>query len=171
MLECTANDIADLMQKHRGELLRFLARRVSCSEAAQDLFQETFIRYAGYGGKTAIENPRAFIFRIAANLATDYLRSRLRRPEVAREEDDMPAESESQEVSAERVVISAQEFERLLHALDELPPKCRDVFILLRIKHYSYAEVERELGISQTMILKHLNRALTHCRRRLEDDN
>ncbi|WP_269454774.1 RNA polymerase sigma factor, partial [Methylomonas koyamae] len=78
MLELTADDIADLMHKHRRELLRFLAQRIRCTDAAQDIFQETFIRYAGYGGKDRIDNPRAFIFRIAANLATDYLRSHQR---------------------------------------------------------------------------------------------
>ncbi|MEC4748532.1 sigma factor [Methylomicrobium sp. Wu6] len=83
-----------LCKKHRYELLRFLSYRVSYSETAQDLFQETFIRYAGYDGKTSVENPRAFIFRIAANLATDYLRGRLRRSEAEQQEDSIPAESE-----------------------------------------------------------------------------
>jgi RNA polymerase sigma-70 factor (ECF subfamily) len=49
-----------------------LAYRVSCPEAAQDICQETFIRYTGYQEKNTFDNPRAFIFRIAANLATDY---------------------------------------------------------------------------------------------------
>lgn len=169
MLEFTANDIAALMQKHRCELLRFLSRRISCSETAQDIFQETFIRYAGYSGKDAVDNPRAFIFRIAANLATDHLRSRSRQPYQEPETDEYFAECEASALSVERTAISQQELERLIQALSELPPKCREVFIMLRLKQYSYAQVEQELGISQTMILKYLNRALTHCRRRLGD--
>jgi RNA polymerase sigma factor (sigma-70 family) len=167
MLGCTTSAIADLMQKHRSELLCFLSQRVCCVETAQDLFQETFIRYAGYGDKDRIENPRAFIFRIAANLAIDHLRVRGRRIEVAQEDDDMD-DFAIQDISPERAVMSEQEVENLVHALAELPPKCRDVFIMLRIKQNSYAEVEQKLGISQTMILKYLNRALTHCRQRLE---
>ena len=68
MLEITVNDIASLMQRHRQELMRYLSQRIGCNETAQDIFQETFLRYAGYDGKSSVENPRAFIFRIATNL-------------------------------------------------------------------------------------------------------
>lgn len=171
MLELTVTDIADLMHKHRHELLRFLSQRIRCAEAAQDIFQETFIRYAGYGGKDQIENPRAFIFRIAANLATDYLRSRSRHsPRDLEAASYEPLENdEPSSLSAERTVMSHQQLEQLITALDELPPKCREVFILLKLKHCSYAEVERRLEISQTMIFKYLTQALRHCRQKIGD--
>lgn len=156
-----------MMQRHRSELLRFLAQRVSCPDAAQDIFQETFIRYAGYREKSTVENPRAFIFRIAANLATDYMRSRARQPQQP-ESGEIIAGLEDTKRSVEQTVISQQEFEILFLALADLPPKYREVFIMLRLKEYSYAQVEQEQGISSTMILKYLNRALTHCRQRLE---
>lgn len=168
MLICS-NAIADLMQQHRRELLRFLSQRIRCADTAQDLFQETFIRYAGYRDQEQIENPRAFIFKIAANLATDYLRGCARRP-IEQADDDLH-EQAIHEISAERAVVSTQELEALAEALAELPPKCQAVFVMLRIKHYSYAEVERELGISSTMIQKYLHRALTHCRQRLEAES
>ncbi len=170
MMECTADTIAYLMQQHRGELLRFLTRKVTCQETAQDIFQETFIRFACYREKHTVENPRAFIFRIAANLAADYLRS-LARQTYEPEHGTLIADLEAPAASVEASVISQQEFELLMVALMELPPKCREVFILLRLKNYSYAQVEQELGISSTMILRHLNRALSHCRQRLEADN
>lgn len=168
MFEFTVDDIAGLMHKHRRELLRYLARQVGCSDTAQDIFQETFIRYAGYGNKNTIDNPRAFIFRIATNLATDYLRSRARQMVQDHDDEALLEQIENPAPSIECAAISEQQLQALIHALSELPPKCRDVFIMLKLKHYSYAEVERELGISQTMILKYLTRALTHCRERLE---
>lgn len=169
MLELTANDIAVLMQKHRHELLRFLARRVKCTEAAMDIFQDTFVRYAGYRNQEKIDNPRAFIFKIAANLATDYLRSRSRQLKYMADEDSMSPEIEDSNPSPEQSALSEQQLEQLIDALSELPPKCRRVFVLLKFKQYSYAQVQQELGISQTMILKYLNRALTHCRARLQE--
>ncbi|AEG01265.1 RNA polymerase sigma factor [Methylomonas methanica] len=167
MVELTANDIADLMNQHRQELLRFLLLKVDCKDTAQDLFQETFIRYAGYNRKSEIENPRAFIFRIATNLATDYLRSRSRQHLQDNDEDRLE-QIEAPASSLEHSAISQQRLDLLIDALAELPPKCREVFILLKLKHYSYAQVEQRLGISQTMILKYLNRALSHCRQRLD---
>ncbi len=135
MFDFTANTIACLMQQHRSELLRFLAQRVSCPETAQDIFQETFIRFNGYGQKNAVENPRAFLFRIAANLATDYLRSQSRYAYHQPEHDHALAKLEDPALSIEAAVISQQEFELLIQALQDLPPKCRDVFIMLRLKH------------------------------------
>lgn len=171
MLELTATDIADLMHKHRRELLGFLSQRISCTEAAQDIFQETFIRYAGYGGKDRVENPRAFIFRIAANLATDYLRSHSRHSgrDIETSADDETEGGEQSALSVERTVMSQQQLEQLIAALDELSPKCREVFVLLKLKHCSYAEVEQRLSISQTMIFKYLTQALRHCRQRIGD--
>ncbi|MBD9354358.1 RNA polymerase sigma factor [Methylomonas albis] len=167
MLELTAADIADLMHKHRHELLRFLSQRISCTDTAQDIFQETFIRYAGYGDKDSVENPRAFIFRIAANLATDYLRSHSRDVEAAANEEAEVGVQSS--LSAERTVMSQQQLEQLITALDDLSPKCREVFVLLKLKHCSYAEVEQRLGISQTMIFKYLTQAMRHCREKVGD--
>ena len=168
MLEFTANDIADLMNRHRQELLRFLLLKVNCSDTAQDLFQETFIRFSGYEQKDKIENPRAFIFRIAANLATDHLRSRSRQMLNNDDDGESIERIEAPASEPEHAAISRQQMELLTHALAELPPKCRDVFIMLKLKHYSYAQVEQQLGISQTMILKYLTRALSHCRQRLD---
>ncbi|OAI11460.1 RNA polymerase subunit sigma-24 [Methylomonas koyamae] len=168
MLELSAVDIANLMHKHRQELLHFLSQRTRCTDAAQDIFQETFIRYAGYGGKHRVENPRAFIFRIAANLATDYLRSRNRHSGHDPEADTGEAETAGPaSLSAERAAMSQQQLQQLIAALDELSPKCREVFILLKLKHCSYAEVEQRLGISHTMIFKYLTQALRHCRQKI----
>lgn len=170
MLDFTDTAIARLMQTHRRELLNYLTQKLNCNDAAQDIFQETFLRYAGYPEKHSINNPRAFIFRIAGNLATDYLRSRSR--QMVRNHDETAEDEltriENPLLSVERIVMSEQQLECLAQALAELPPKCRDVFILLKLKHYSYAQVEAQLGLSQTMILKYLTRALNHCRQRLD---
>ena len=169
MQEFTADELAELIQQHRRELLQFLTCRVDCLDTASDIFQETFIRLMSYRGNGPIRNPRAFLFRTAANLATDHLRGRSRRLRHELPCETLPADLHNLAPSIEQTVMSEQQFDRLIHALAELPPKCRQVFILLRIRQWSYAEVERELGISQTMIFKYLTRALSHCRKSLED--
>ena len=170
MPELTLDELTELMQKHRPELLQFLAHRVDSLETAADLFQEAFIRLMNTRGKTSIDNPRAFLFRVASNLAIDHLRSRSLRRDHELASETLPADAAQNTPSVEQIVMSEQQFERLILALSELPPKCRAVFVLLRLRQCSYAEVERELGISQTMIFKYLTRAMSHCRQRLEDD-
>jgi RNA polymerase sigma-70 factor (ECF subfamily) len=169
MHEFTADGIADLMQQHRNELMVFLSQRVKCDEDAQDILQETFIRYAEYSGKNRVDNARAFIYRIAANLATDYMRNHARRSYVDLESEAMADTLADPAPTPEQCVMSQQKLEQLILALSELTPKCRDVFILLRLKNLTYPEVQQTLGISETMLLKYLNRAISHCRQRLEE--
>lgn len=51
--------------------------------------------------------------------------------------------------------------------VEELPPRCRDVFILYKIHGMSYKEIATELGISQSGVEKHVTKGLSHCRRKL----
>ena len=74
MLTFSPFDAESLIEQHRKELASFLFSRVSCQEAANDLLQDMFLRLLNVKSTEPIQNPRAFLYRIAANLATDYLR-------------------------------------------------------------------------------------------------
>ncbi|MBD9360562.1 RNA polymerase sigma factor [Methylomonas fluvii] len=64
--------------RHQTELKQFLWRQVDCREAAADLLQDTFLHIADYPEQDTIANCRAFLYRVAGNLALDYLRSQAR---------------------------------------------------------------------------------------------
>jgi len=88
MIEFTADTIARLMQQHRSEILRMLAYRVSCPEAAQDIFQETFIRYTGYQEKIrSITRARLFSVLRPIWLPIIGLRCAIRRYSIASNND------------------------------------------------------------------------------------
>lgn len=152
-----------------GELQRFLARRLGCPDTAADLVQETFVRLAQLPPAQQPDNPRAFLFRVAANLAVDHQR-RLRY--VARYEvwDEAGIETADERPSAEAEVLSKEQVGRLHRAIAELPPKCRDVFILHKFHHLSYADVAKRLGITKSTVVKHMIKALDYCRRRVEEE-
>ena len=79
-------DLARLFAEHRDELQRFAQRRLGNREAAADLVQDTFVRFAAAvngavnssnaGSAAEIDNPRAFLFRITGNLASGRLLQR-----------------------------------------------------------------------------------------------
>lgn len=66
----------------RETLTRFLARRTGSAETAEDLAQETWLRLAQTDALPAVSNMRAYIFRTAANLATDHGRRQRYLPAV-----------------------------------------------------------------------------------------
>ena len=170
MLEFTLNDIADLLHKHRGELQRFLAGRVNSPETVEDIIQMLFLRLSNYQSDTRVDNPRAFLFKVAGNLATDHLRSQQRRNESPIT-DEQIGEFLDYTPSPETALISQQQLAVLKQAIQELPPKCRDVFILCKFHHYTYLQAAQHLGIAESTATKHMIKALEYCKRRVFDDS
>jgi RNA polymerase sigma factor (sigma-70 family) len=140
-------------------LTRFLQRnRCSPAEIA-DLCQEAYARIyeAAHRERPALVKP--FLFQVARNLMID----RLRKQSVVSLEtmadfewmnipDDKP--------SSERQVAARQEIRLLQAALDDLPPRCRQIVLMLRVDGLSQKEVARQLGITvetvETQIAKGL---------------
>lgn len=152
-----------LYRQHRQELIRHLYKIVQCEYTAEDLMQETTLRIAGLDSERSLEQPRAFLYRTATNLALDYLRR-----QKVRDCLDL-SESVSETLSdhgpsLENEVFDMQRFEIFMGALESLPPRCRQVFILHRVHHRSYTEIARRLGISQSAVEKHIIRALIKCK-------
>lgn len=163
----TFADIEQLYREHQPVLVRWLARLVRCEETAADLAQESYLRVAGAAGEQLITHPRAFLFRTARNLALDHLRkmrTRSGRTEPLDEAVDLP----SPQPSAERALLDRQRVVLFRQALETLPPRCREVFLLHRVHHCTYGEIAHRLGISESAVEKHIMRALSHCRSALQ---
>jgi RNA polymerase sigma factor (sigma-70 family) len=147
-----------------GELLRFARRRLGGAHAADDLVQEACLRFTrvGDGG---IASPRAFLYRILANLVLDHQRRQIRQPIDAL--DHLDAADSSPD--AETALIWRERLAILSRAVEELPPRCRECFVLRRFDDLSQDEIARRMGISRNMVEKHLRTATLHCARRLRE--
>ncbi len=167
MLTCA--QIERLFHQHRLELTRCLYRIVRCEQVAADLCQETYMRLVGLGQNTVVTYPRALLFRTATNLAIDY--QRRKQHAAAAVEMEMPLDTPDPAPSAETMIWSKEQVAVLKEAIKELPPKCRQVFILLKFDHLSHAEVATRLGITKGTVAKHMIKAVNHCKRRLQESD
>lgn len=151
-----------LYQRHQKELLRHLYKIVLCEHTAEDLVQETFLRIAGIECERRLDQPRAFLYRTATNLALDHLRKqKVRAP--AEESNEIDEALPSDRPSVENSVFDKQRFDLFMRALDSLPPRCRQVFVMHRLHHLSYRDIAERLSISQSAVEKHIIRALSKC--------
>ncbi|OAI02803.1 RNA polymerase sigma factor [Methylomonas methanica] len=155
-------DISALYRQHCKELLHHLLRIVKCQETAEDLVQESYLILARTANATAIENPRSFLYRTASNLALDHLRHN---KIVERHQEAALLAEEPQQSGAESEIASQQCRTLLYQTIAELPPRCRDAFILHKIRGLSYREVAGVLDISESAVEKHIVKGLVHCRK------
>jgi RNA polymerase sigma factor (sigma-70 family) len=163
--------IASFRDNYR-DLLRFLTRRTGDAERAADLAQDTYLKLAALGPASGeIRNPRAYVYRVAGNLAIDTLRrdGRIANDFTFHEAGDVVADPTP---TAEARVIAQQRLRRREAALDELPTKPRLALLLNRVEGRTFAEIAGRLAVSESMVAKYIAQALRHCRDRLaRDDN
>lgn len=158
--------IEELARRYSGALRSFFAKRARAADL-DDLVQEVLTRLVARSRGAAIENPEGYVFQTAANLLRDRARQH-----AARSGDLHGSFEESEhggvEVSPERVLLSQEAVAMLVRALDELPERTRDVFMLHRYDGLEHREIAGRLGISESAVWKHMRKAVMHLHARME---
>lgn len=150
-------DWADVYRTTYEDLVRYLYRKVWDGERAQELAQEVFVRALD----ATPDNPRAWLFSVAANLARDEVRTVVRRRKHL-----TLIKAESSEAAPQTDPVEAMDREQKVdaakRALDELSERDREV-LLLWDAGLSYTEIAERTGLAVGAIGTTLSRA----RRRL----
>ncbi|MDR0259046.1 MAG: RNA polymerase sigma factor [Comamonas sp.] len=156
---------------HYEELVGYVRRRFSLGEMARDVVHDAFVRLTGRRPRAMAHNPLGLLHRMLHNLAVDDLRRRdaRARHETACDMHAMP-EAVCPQPRPEHIVQSRQELHCLIQAIEALPPRCREVFILHKIHGLPQAEVAQLLHISLKSVEKHLRRGVQQCLQRLQAD-
>ena len=161
-------DLTEIFQKTRKELHAFVSRLVGAQEA-EDILQNAWLKLYQRGSPETWREPRAFLFATVRNLSLDLLRHKRRWERVVDSKQE-PEEPICSQPGPESVVSGKLRLARIAEALEELPPICRDAFLLNRLHEYTHAEIADRLGISTRTVQRHIERALSHCLGRLSSD-
>lgn len=146
-------------------LKRYLGRFIKSREAADDLAQEAFIRAFAAEGVRVIESPKAFLFKVAKNLALNEL-ARLSTAALQPLGDFEGQEvlEDSSQAAVDDVVDSRERIRLLARAIAALPPQCAKVFILRKMQGLSQKEIAVRLNISVRTVENHVATGLSRCR-------
>ncbi len=154
--------LAGLYQAHASELHGFARRRAGRQEA-EDVVQEAYLHLLQRGTAATLEHPRPYLFRITANLAVDLARKTKIRLRYAGEGLEFTCNA-APPASPEAAAGGAMELRRLQASLCELPPLCRQAFLLNRIEELTHAEIAGRLGVSVRTIDRYMVKAWEHLR-------
>lgn len=155
--------ISRVFAENEGPLKRFIGRMVYRPQDVDDIAQETFIRAFRAERKTRITEPKAYLYRVARNLALRELtRKSTRMTELI--EDSCPEMLLVSETDVERVVETRERVARLREAIADLPPQCRKVFVMRKVYGFTHKEIAAQLGISTSTVEKHIASGIKRCR-------
>lgn len=154
-----------LYRRHWQELCRYVVRTFGAGPPdPEDVAQAAFTRFAALDDPERIENPRAFLYRTAHNIAINELRRDTTRQRHARALKSAPAEAATDEIDAERVLLARESARSLEAAIRRLPRRKRRLLLLHRVHGLSYAAIARQTGLSQTHVKRLIADALADCR-------
>lgn len=163
--------LGDLFRRHHGDFVRYASRLVGSRDSGEDVVQNAYVRVAGRSGQAAgIVHPKAYLLTATRNAAVDFVVRR--EAEWARRVDIDDVASAAVSEDPTNLLHQRQRIARLAVLLNELPPACRNAFIMNKVEGRTHREIARHLGVSVSMVEKHIMRALVHCRDLIrEDDN
>jgi RNA polymerase sigma-70 factor (ECF subfamily) len=150
-------DAEALFAAHQPGLVRYLSRAVGHPDTARDLTQDVFVRVVASEALPGTDGERrAWIFRIARNLAIDY-----RRRQHVRAEDSRPVEAARRAGQDTSIAIN-----EALAALDAVD---RDVFLMREVAGLSYAEIAVACDLTNDAVRSRIHRARLQLRAHLRE--
>lgn len=167
-----AEAFRSLIARHQEDLLRFLVRLTGDRQAADDIFQETFLQV--HISADTFDPARRFkpwLFTIAANKARDLLRKRVRRQEV---DISAPVNRDGGDAGGQTFVdlmkvnvpppeegLEALERDEMVQrAIGRMPLALREILLLAYFQRLSYAQIADELQIPLGTVKSRLHSAV-----------
>jgi RNA polymerase sigma-70 factor, ECF subfamily len=167
-----------VVRRYGPDLLGYLSRLCTSLEDAEDCFQEVFQRVHAKIHTVKGDRLRAWLFRVATNLAMDGFRRNKRRKTVSlfqtnadepgRETEYMSVLTDTSMNPAEQVQLSEQT-QQVRDAIQSLPDKQRATLVLAYYQQMTYAQVAQVLGCSVGTVKQQMYRALKLLAQKLPD--
>lgn len=166
----TETSLPILYARYVRELSTYARRRVGKGPPEpEDLVQQAFANFAGLQNPAAVKNPRAFLYRVIANLITDHNRSAGHRRTVDVADEDLEELSEDQdEISPEIVLLDRERFSKVAETIRALPRRQRRFLLLNRFHGMTYTEIARRNGVSIMTAKREVDAAIRKCRLALD---
>lgn len=143
-----------------------LRRRLGSDALATEVLHETWLRIGRIGDVGVVQQPEAYLFRMALNVAADQREKESRK--LTASEIETVRHMMDGALDPARIVEARADLVMLRAALEELTPRRKAILLLARLENVKHEEIAERFGISPRMVEKELLSALQHCSSRLE---
>jgi len=157
-------DLLTAFLKARPRLEATVRARTLNRATAEDVVQDAWLKLDAADAIIPIDNVGGYLSRVVSNAVTDHFRKERRRSEIDHELSDILWDN-IDTVSPEKVLIGRENLAILCKALDELPERSREIFLLNRMHGIPHRKIADQMGISDNAVYYHIRRALEHLAR------
>lgn len=152
-IEKSYNLVAEAFQSYHSHLIAYVSYRIGNSDDAEDLVQDVFVRLMEYGKLLHEDTIKSFVFTIANNLITDYLRRYYKKQEICSYMMESAADVER---SPESAIIAKDLEKHEMAIMRMLPPQRERIYYMNRFMDMSAEDISVRLSISKRTVDNHL---------------
>ena len=149
-----------LFENYYPSLVNFALKIIHSSDEAKDVVQQFFIRF--WENQDKYENRefnKTFFYTSIKNACINHLEKKVNDKRL-----HTPVIPEIEEMDFfEQIVANEREME-LYKIINNLPPRCKEIFYLNRFENQTYKQIAENLNISQKTVEAHMSTALNKLR-------
>ena len=161
----------DLYEEFATPLYYFCTSVTKDAEESKDIVSTTFNTLWNLRTNfNSLANIKAFLYITARNRCFDFLRYRQRQAEGKKEITSHLISTDQQE-DVERLIIESDFLNRVYNEIQQLPPQCKEIFILTYFNELTSGEIATRLGVSVSTVTTQRSRAIKFLRDVLRDEN
>ncbi|CAE6736846.1 RNA polymerase factor sigma-70 [Paraburkholderia domus] len=154
--------LLDVLIANRPMLVNLARGFVGCASLAEDVVHDVFIKLIDFPDQDAVRQPVAYVTRMVRNASIDAFRRQSLENTYHADEDD-GLHVPSPEPSPEAALLVRDTLRHVYNALEQLPPRSRAAFEMVRLREETLQSTARALDVSQTLVHFMVRDAEKHC--------
>jgi RNA polymerase sigma factor (sigma-70 family) len=163
----TSGKVKGLFEQHYAALVRFLKNKLGSEHEAQDVAQEAYAKLLGLDDDKVVSHLQAYLYRVANNLAIDRLRKK-KKSLTLHMTYAQGVEELTPSAGIENAVNARQRLQLIQQILKQLPPRCRQAFMLYKFDGMEYKDIAHQMNLTESMVRKYVLRAVRFCAEKLD---
>ena len=147
---------------HDAQLKSYLRGSFPSIRDVDDVVQESYLRIWRAAAHEPVKSAKAFLYLVARRVALNFVRKERNSPIEAYGDEAMCGVLDDKPNAREAAIIQDR-VNLLADALMSLPPRCREVVVLHKMKGLAQKEVADQLGLSERTVETHVRNGVARC--------
>jgi RNA polymerase sigma-70 factor (ECF subfamily) len=147
---------------HDAQLKAYLRGSFPSIRDVDDVVQESYLRIWRAAAREPVKSAKAFLYLVARRVALNFVRKERNSPVDAYGDEAMSGVLDDKPNALEAAIIQDR-IDRLADALMSLPPRCREIVVLHKMKGLTQKEVATQIGLSERTVETHVRNGVARC--------